>query len=52
MPIIIMMEEAFFCNETPCCATASGKPGSASLTRFCGGLSGLVLACGVVKILL
>ena len=34
-PISIMMDEDFFCTETPCCVTAVGSCGSARLTRFC-----------------
>ena len=31
----IMMEEDFFCTETPSWVTASGSCGAARLTRFC-----------------
>ena len=30
-----MIDELFFCTDTPCCCTASGNAGSARLTRFC-----------------
>ena len=30
-----MMDELFFCTDTPCCCTDWGSVGSARLTRFC-----------------
>jgi len=32
--ISIMIEEDFFCTETPSCCTADGSVGNARLTRF------------------
>src|SRR5690242_7704625 len=30
-----MIDDDFFCTDTPCCVTADGSCGSARLTRFC-----------------